>query len=83
VADAMTYLKGLKPQNLIGAAFGSFGWSGEAPGILEQMLAEMKVEIVSEPLKVKYVPSGEDLARCRELGETLAGKLASICDGTQ
>ena len=30
LADVMNYLKGLKPKNLIGAAFGSYGWSGEA-----------------------------------------------------
>ena len=30
MADVMTYLKGLKPANLIGAAFGSYGWSGES-----------------------------------------------------
>ena len=30
VADTLTYLKGLKPQNMTGAVFGSYGWSGEA-----------------------------------------------------
>ncbi|MHC4200556.1 MAG: flavodoxin domain-containing protein, partial [Planctomycetota bacterium] len=29
VADCLTYLKGLKPKHLVGAAFGSYGWSGE------------------------------------------------------
>lgn len=29
VADVLTYIKGLRPQGLVGAAFGSFGWSGE------------------------------------------------------
>ncbi len=31
MADMMTYIRGLKPRNLVGAAFGSYGWSGEAP----------------------------------------------------
>ncbi len=30
LADFLTYMKGLKPLNKIGAAFGSYGWSGEA-----------------------------------------------------
>jgi flavorubredoxin len=30
VSDFLTYMKGLKPHNKIGAAFGSYGWSGEA-----------------------------------------------------
>lgn len=32
VAAFMTYMKGLKPKNRIGMAFGSYGWSGEATG---------------------------------------------------
>ena len=32
VADLLTYLKGLKPKNLIGGVFGSYGWS---PGVAE------------------------------------------------
>ena len=83
MSDVMTYLKGLKPRNLIGAAFGSFGWSGEAPGILEQLLADMDVELAADTVKVKYVPSGEDLAHCRALGMSVAEKLASICHATE
>ena len=33
VADVLTYIKGLKPRNLFGAAFGSYGWSGEGQGM--------------------------------------------------
>ena len=42
----MTYLKGLKPANLVGAAFGSYGWSGESVKHLEAILKEMQVDIV-------------------------------------
>jgi flavorubredoxin len=75
VADLMTYLKGLKPRNLVGAVFGSYGWSGEAPGQLAEILTQMKVELVGEPLSVKYVPDGEALKRCYSLGMQIAGKL--------
>jgi flavorubredoxin len=75
MADVMTYLKGLKPANLVGAAFGSFGWSGEAVKDLEAMLREMKVEIVSEPVSVKHVPSREVLEKCALLGRTVAAEV--------
>jgi flavorubredoxin len=78
MADVMTYLKGLRPQNLIGAAFGSYGWSGESIGILENMLTEMGVEIVGESVKTQYVPNADDLAHCFNLGKTIAEKLNSI-----
>ena len=75
MADVMTYLKGLKPANLIGAAFGSYGWSGESVRDLEGMLCEMKVEIVAPGISVKHVPDENALEKCRELGNTIAMEL--------
>jgi len=75
VADLLTYLRGLKPQALIGAAFGSYGWGGEAVKLVEDVLREMKVNIVAEGLRVKYVPDGEALLECRSLGLLVAEKL--------
>jgi flavorubredoxin len=75
MADVMTYLKGLKPANLIGAAFGSYGWSGESVKHLEAMLKEMKVEIAAEAVSVKNVPDSGVLERCHELGKTIAAAL--------
>jgi flavorubredoxin len=77
IADILTYLKGLKPKNLIGAAFGSYGWSGEAVKQIEDVLAEMKVEKAGEGIRVKNVPDAELLARCYELGKMMAEKVRS------
>jgi flavorubredoxin len=76
VADCLTYLKGLKPKNLIGAAFGSYGWSGESVKYLEAELDAMKIERVATSLKVKYVPDDAALVEARELGAAVAAKLA-------
>ena len=75
MADVMTYLKGLKPANLIGAAFGSYGWSGESVRHLEAMLKEMKVDIVSESIAVKNAPDRDILEKCQELGKIIAAEL--------
>lgn len=75
IADALTYLKGLKPKNLIGAVFGSFGWSGEACKHLTAYLNDMGVEIVSEPVRSKYVAEDKLLGKCHELGETIGKRL--------
>jgi len=77
VADLLVYLKGLKPMGLIGAAFGSYGWSGESIKQVEELLAGMKVEIAAEALRARYVPDGEMLEACRKLGEILAERLSS------
>jgi len=73
VADLLYYLKGLKPQNLVGASFGSYGWSGEAVRQVEDILKAMKVEVVGEGIKVKYVPDRDALKECRSFG-ALIGK---------
>ncbi|MHC5053700.1 MAG: FprA family A-type flavoprotein [Planctomycetota bacterium] len=75
VADCLTYLKGLRPKGLVGAAFGSYGWSGESVKILEAELDAMKVERAAEGLKVRYVPDDAALAGARELGRAIAAKL--------
>ncbi|MCG8568416.1 MAG: flavodoxin domain-containing protein, partial [Desulfobacterales bacterium] len=81
IADVMTYIKGLRPQNKLAAAFGSYGWSGEAVKILNKEFEEMKLEIVDPGLKVQYVPDEDDIQKCFDLGvklaKTLKDKLAS------
>jgi flavorubredoxin len=77
VADVLTYTKGLKFKNLIGAAFGSYGWSGEAVKLIEENLREMKVDLVAEALNVKYVPSKDDYAACFKMGTLIGEKLNS------
>jgi flavorubredoxin len=76
VADFLCYLKGLKPQNKIAAAFGSYGWSGEAVKLINQDLEEMKFQIVDPGLKIQYVPDKKGLEACQALGKKVAQAFA-------
>ncbi len=76
VADLLCYIRGLKPQNLVGQAFGSYGWSGESVNQLVKEMEKMKMELVDEPVKVNYVPDEAALLRCRALGRQVAEKIA-------
>jgi flavorubredoxin len=71
MAGFLAYLKGLKPGNKIGAAFGSYGWSGEAVKLMKQVMEEMKFEVTEPGVRVKYVPRHDDLKECREMGERI------------
>ncbi len=75
VADMLTYMKGLKPQNKVGAAFGSFGWSGECVKIISQWLTDIGVEVVDPAVKVKHVPDKAVLDQCVELGRAVGRAL--------
>ena len=75
VSDFMTYMKGLKPKNKIGAAFGSYGWSGEAVKLINRELEEMDFQIIDSGLKSLYVPEEKDIEACYELGRKIARAL--------
>jgi len=75
VADIMAYLKGLRPQNLVAAAFGSYGWSGEAPKVLTTVLRAMKLDVLGDGLRMQYVPKEDSLAAVRKLGAQVAEAL--------
>lgn len=76
MADVLCYLKGLKKKNLVGAAFGSYGWNGAPIDGLTKMLEEMGVEVVSTALKSCFVPDEKMLTQCEELGQLVSQKLA-------
>ena len=72
MADMLCYMKGLRPANKIGAAFGSYGWSGEAPRLITLAMKEMKFRVIGEGLSIQYVPNHETLRKCVELGREIA-----------
>jgi flavorubredoxin len=72
LAQFLNYLKGLAPKHKAAAAFGSYGWSGQAVGLINQEIEAMKLKLAHEGFKVKYIPDPEELDAARALGEKLA-----------
>lgn len=77
VSDFLTYMKGLKPINKIGAAFGSYGWSGESVKLINQELEAMKFEVVDPGVKIQYIPDEKGIESCYALGKKIAESLPS------
>lgn len=64
-------------EGIPGAAFGSFGWSGEAPDVIATELERLGAKLVEgQPLKAKDYPNDEMLAMCKALGVALANACA-------
>jgi len=59
----------------VGAAFGSYGWSGEGPKMLAERMRGLRFRVPEDPLRVQLVPSDEDLAACEDYGRRLAEAL--------
>lgn len=54
------------------SAFGSYGWSGEAMKMVQDILTAMRIKVSPEPIKFRMTPSGQDLAACVEFGRKFA-----------
>jgi flavorubredoxin len=81
MAAMLTYMKGLRPKNRVGGAFGSYGWSGEGPKILHDWLASMDMELPAPYVKIPWAPGRESLGQCHELGKAVGLALAARCGG--
>ena len=75
VAAMLDIIKGLKFKGKIGAAFGSYGWSGESVKIIETKLKEAGIEIMAEGIKAQYNPTAEEIKACEAFGEAFADKV--------
>lgn len=58
------------------ACFGSFGWSGEAVGLLNGFLSNLKFHVVDDGFKVQFLPSESQLKEAFSYGEDFAKKLS-------
>lgn len=72
IAGLLEMVKGLKFKKKKAAAFGSYGWSGEAPKQIAAHLAEAGFEVVDEGIKLLWVPDEDGLKQCVEYGKRFA-----------
>ncbi len=73
--DLLSSLTSVNIKGKLGAAFGSYGWSGEAVRLIEDRLRGLKLRVPVVGLRLKLVPDAEELEKCRNLGQTLARHL--------
>ncbi len=77
VWDLLSSLAVVSLKGKLGGAFGSYGWSGEAVQMIEDRMRGLKMHIPVEGLRVKLIPTEEELQECREFGRKVAAVLAS------
>jgi len=69
----------LRDKGKLAGAFGSYGWSGEAPGIILETLKNLKLKIFEEPAAFKFLPSGSKEESLKEYGRKFAAKFEEEC----
>ena len=75
VWDLLSSLAVIKVRDKLGAAFGSYGWSGEAINMIEDRLRGLKLRVPIKGVRARLIPTGAELDLCRDLGKQLARHL--------
>ena len=69
-------VKNINMKGKVGAAFGSYGWSGEATKlVIEIMKNKFGMNVTEPPLPIKYEPDQASIETCKELGKRIAERL--------
>ena len=75
IAGLLEMMRGLKFKKKRAAAFGSYGWSGDAVKLIGEHLQTAGFELVDEGIKTLWVPEQNALNDCREYGKQFALKV--------
>src|SRR5690554_4603882 len=72
IAGFMNYIKSLKFKNKKAAGFGCYGWSGESPKVINDLMEEAGFEIIAEGFKNRWNPDKDALKAAIEFGKKIA-----------
>jgi flavorubredoxin/NADPH-dependent 2,4-dienoyl-CoA reductase/sulfur reductase-like enzyme len=75
IMDILVSLNPIVHGNKIAAAFGSYGWSGEAVGNIENRMKELRMDILSPGLRINFKPSESELISAYNFGQSFAEKI--------
>lgn len=75
VWDVLSVVSPINVRGKLAAAFGSYGWSGEAVKLLEDRMRGLKFKVVESGLRFNFTPSDEDLRTTAEFADKFAEML--------
>jgi NADH oxidase (H2O-forming) len=69
----------LRDKGKLGAAFGSYGWSGESPKIILENLRLLKLKVFEETAAFKFFPDGQKKEYLKEFGRKYCERFIEAC----
>ena len=79
ISSMKTFLFKMEKADLkerVGAAFGSYGWSGESVQMMTDTMKHIfEMNVIEPGLKLMRGPSGSSLEQCKDFGRKIAGKI--------
>ncbi len=79
VYKLLSVVNPIRDKGKLAGAFGSYGWSGEAPGIIIEALRNLKLKIFEENAAFKFQPEGLKVEMLKAYGVKFAVKLDEEC----
>lgn len=74
-AGLLEMIEGLKFKGKKAAAFGCYGWSGEAVGKINKSLTSSGFELMNDGLKTMWVPDVPSIDQCKTYGKEIIATL--------
>jgi len=68
----------IRDKGKLAAAFGSYGWSGEASKMIENNFTMLKLKLFDQNLMVKFKPHEAEFERCYAFGKAFAEKMVAM-----
>lgn len=79
--DLLSSLAVIDLKGKLGAAFGSYGWTGEAVRMIEDRMRGLKMRVPVAGLRIKLIPTDAELDDCRAFGRALAAAMTGADAG--
>lgn len=73
--DLLSSLAVVNLKNKLGGVFGSYGWTGEGVRLVEDRLRGLKLRVPIQGLRVKLIPTDDEIHECKAFGLELAQEL--------
>ena len=68
----------IRDKGKLAAAFGSYGWSGEASKMIENNFTMLKLKLFDQNLMVKFKPHEAEFERCIAFGKEFADRMVAL-----
>lgn len=76
--DLLSSLTVVSLKTKLGGVFGSYGWTGEGVRLVEDRLRGLKLRVPIPGLRVKLIPTDDEILECQAFGLELAQELMGL-----
>ena len=76
--DLLSSLTVVSLKSKLGGVFGSYGWTGEGVRLVEDRLRGLKLRVPIPGLRVKLIPTDDEIVECKAFGLELAQELMGV-----